>query len=52
MACLQVFPNDKSNTETYETGLSKEIWIEATDFREQDAKNYYGLAPNKTVMLR
>ena len=49
---LQVFPNDKANKETYDVHLTKEVWIEASDFRIQDAKNYFGLAPDKTVMLR
>jgi glutaminyl-tRNA synthetase len=32
-----------------------ELWagyIEATDFRLQDSKDYYGLAPGKSAMLR
>lgn len=26
--------------------------LQETDFREADAKDYYGLAPGKAVMLR
>ena len=49
---FQVFPNKKSDGQTYDVHLTHEIWIEATDFREQDSKDFYGLAPGKTVMLR
>lgn len=38
--------------ETYPLAFSKTVFIEATDFREQDDKNYFGLAPGKSVMLR
>jgi glutaminyl-tRNA synthetase len=32
--------------------FSRVVYIEATDFREKDSKDYYGLAPGKAVMLR
>ena len=32
--------------------FSKVIYIESSDFRLKDSKDYYGLAPGKTVMLR
>lgn len=38
-ACLQV-------------PFSRVVFIEDTDVRLKDAKDYYGLAPGKTVMLR
>lgn len=38
--------------EGYTVPFSKVCYIEATDFRETDAKDYYGLAPGKSVMLR
>ncbi len=28
------------------------VYMESTDFREEDSKDYYGLAPGKSVMLR
>ena len=28
------------------------VYIEATDFRTEDSRDYYGLAPGKSVMLR
>jgi glutaminyl-tRNA synthetase len=34
------------------TTLSKEIWIENSDFREEDEKSYFRLAPGKTIRLR
>ena len=36
----------------YDVPLSKEVYIERDDFRIEDVKGYYGLAPNKAVMLR
>lgn len=38
--------------EGYTVPFSKICYIEATDFRESDSKDYYGLAPGKSVMLR
>lgn len=37
---------------TYGVPFSRVCYIERTDFQEQDSKDYYGLAPGKTVMLR
>lgn len=28
------------------------VYVESSDFREDDAKDYYGLAPGKSAMLR
>jgi hypothetical protein len=36
----------------YTVPLTKVCYIESTDFREKDAKDYYGLAPGKSVMFR
>ncbi len=36
----------------YKVPFTKLVYIENTDFRETDEKNYYGLAPGKSVMLR
>lgn len=38
--------------EGYMVPFSKVCYIEATDFRETDAKDFYGLAPGKSIMLR
>jgi len=46
------FPKDKTKGEPYKITLSKEIYIETTDFREEDDPNFYGLAPGKIVGLR
>ncbi|GAQ83924.1 putative glutaminyl-tRNA synthetase [Klebsormidium nitens] len=37
---------------TYKVPFSRVIYIEDTDVRLKDSKDYYGLAPGKTVMLR
>jgi len=47
-----VFPGRKEETSTYRMPLTKELWIEASDFREKDEKGYFGLAPGKQGMLR
>ncbi|KAL3695146.1 hypothetical protein R1sor_008797 [Riccia sorocarpa] len=39
-------------TETYKIPFSRVLYIEQSDFRMKDSKDYYGLAPNKSVMLR
>lgn len=36
----------------YTVPFTRVVYIEATDFREQDSKDFYGLAPGKTIMLR
>lgn len=36
----------------YMVPFSKVCYIEATDFRETDAKDFFGLAPGKSIMLR
>ena len=48
----QVYPNKKKDMEIYTVNVTKQIWIERTDFRETDEAGYYGFAPGKTVMLR
>ena len=32
--------------------FTRVVFIEEGDFRQQDSKDYYGLAPGKSVMLR
>lgn len=46
----KVFPG--RSDETYEVPFSRVLFIEESDFREVDSKDYYGLAPNKSIMLR
>nr|KAJ0193751.1 hypothetical protein LSAT_V11C800405130 [Lactuca sativa] len=36
----------------YKVPFSKIVYIEQSDFRMKDSKDYYGLAPGKTVLLR
>ena len=49
---LQLYPQRKDSTETYKVPFTRVVYIERTDFRTEDADDYYGLAPGKTVMLR
>lgn len=42
----------RPENEPYEVPFSRVVYIEATDFRLQDSKDYYGLAPGKSAMLR
>ncbi|CAN4121839.1 unnamed protein product [Withania somnifera] len=36
----------------YKVPFSRVVYIERTDFRLKDSKDYYGLAPGKSVLLR
>ncbi|GER44402.1 glutamine--tRNA ligase [Striga asiatica] len=36
----------------YKVPFSKVVYIEKSDFRMKDSKDYYGLAPGKSVLLR
>ncbi|KAI3453042.1 hypothetical protein Pfo_009705 [Paulownia fortunei] len=36
----------------YKVPFSKVVYIEQSDFRMKDSKDYYGLAPRKSVLLR
>ncbi|XP_078428116.1 glutamine-tRNA ligase, putative / glutaminyl-tRNA synthetase, putative / GlnRS [Wolffia australiana] len=40
------------NSAVYKIPFSKIIYIEQSDFRVKDSKDYYGLAPGKSVLLR
>ncbi|KAL8205193.1 hypothetical protein R6Q57_008744 [Mikania cordata] len=44
-------PNDDASS-YYKVPFSNVVYIEQTDFRMKDSKDYYGLAPGKTVLLR
>jgi glutaminyl-tRNA synthetase len=46
------FPGKSDDDGGYKLPLTRVVYIETTDFREEDEKGYYGLAPNKAVMLR
>ncbi|GJD08915.1 Glutamine--tRNA ligase [Galdieria sulphuraria] len=37
---------------THKSPFTKEVYIEKSDFRLQDEKDFFGLAPGKTVLLR
>ena len=38
--------------DTFDLCIGDAVYIEESDFREEDHKTYYGMAPGKTVMLR
>ena len=38
--------------ESYTAPLTRVVYIEQDDFREEDARGYYGLAPGKSVLLK
>lgn len=40
------------SSETYDMPLTRVLYIESSDFRTEDAKGYFGLAPGKAVLLR
>jgi len=44
-------PNYKDKG-THKVPLTRVVYIERTDFRTQDEKGYYGLAPGKQVLLK
>ncbi|XP_076956315.1 glutamine--tRNA ligase-like [Bidens hawaiensis] len=44
-------PNDDTSS-YYKVPFSNVVYIEQSDFRIKDSKDYYGLAPGKTVLLR
>ena len=47
---VQVFPG--RSEETYSVDLTRNVYIEETDFRDHDSKDYYGLAPGKSILLK
>lgn len=49
--CVAYHPKDNSMG-SREVRLAKTVFIERTDFRMEDEKGYYGLAPGKSAMLR
>jgi glutaminyl-tRNA synthetase len=42
----------RPENQAYPLPVSRVVYIESTDFRLQDSKDYYGLAPGKSAMLR
>ncbi|KAL5722108.1 glutamine--tRNA ligase [Ranunculus cassubicifolius] len=44
------WPDDSSST--YKVPFSNVVYIERSDFRTKDSKDYYGLSPGKSVLLR
>lgn len=48
---MQVFPFPGRDA-SYQLPFTRVVYIEQDDFREQDQKKYFGLAPGKSVLLR
>ena len=46
------WPNRRGAEEHYDLPLTRVLYIDRDDFRDQDSKGYYGLAPGKSVLLR
>ncbi|XP_038705358.1 glutamine--tRNA ligase, cytoplasmic-like [Tripterygium wilfordii] len=46
------WPDAQAEDATYKVPFSNIIYIEHSDFRMKDSKDYYGLAPGKSVLLR
>lgn len=46
------FPQRAGDATTYKVPFSRVIYIDWSDFRLVDEKDYYGLAPGKSVLLR
>ncbi|KAL5546330.1 hypothetical protein UlMin_006017 [Ulmus minor] len=48
------WPDAKEDDESafYEVAFSNVVYIDQSDFRMKDSKDYYGLAPGKSVLLR
>lgn len=50
--CAHVNHPKKSEMKSHNTILTSKLFIEKSDFRQVDEKDYYGLAPLKTVRLK
>ncbi|KAK8970420.1 hypothetical protein KSP40_PGU009045 [Platanthera guangdongensis] len=50
----KMWPDAPSNDASsfYKVPFTRVVYIERTDFRLKDSKDYYGFAPGKTVLLR
>ncbi|KAH7571142.1 hypothetical protein JRO89_XS05G0258800 [Xanthoceras sorbifolium] len=46
------WPDAQTDDAFYKVPFSNVIYIEHSDFRKNDSKDYYGLAPGKSVLLR
>lgn len=47
-----LYPQRAGCEEAYDMPLTRVLYIEHSDFRRDDAKGYFGLAPGKKVLLR
>jgi len=47
-----VYPNKKDSKEMYKVNLSKVVYMDRSDVRDADSKDFYGVCPGKTVRLK
>lgn len=52
ISCMMYPQMGECASPTYHASLTRTVYIERSDFKKHDKANYYGLAPNKRVMLR
>lgn len=48
----KIWPDAQTDDAFYKVPFTNVIYIERSDFRTKDSKDYYGLAPGKSVLLR
>ncbi|KAJ8622859.1 hypothetical protein MRB53_031388 [Persea americana] len=48
----KIWPDAQTDDGFYKVPFTNVIYIERSDFRTKDSKDYYGLAPSKSVLLR
>jgi hypothetical protein len=49
---LKSVPHNHLHVIILQVPFSRTVYIEKTDFRLKDSKDYYGLAPGKSALLR
>lgn len=48
----KIWPDAQTDDAFYKVPFTNVVYIEHSDFRMKDSKDYYGLAPGKSVLLR
>jgi len=46
------WPNNPDSKETYPIKLSKEIWMDRTDIKEEAGKEFFGITPGKLIRIK
>ena len=47
-----LFPNKKESSASYSMTLEREVFVDRSDVREVDSKDFYGIAPGKIIRLK